>query len=62
MTANNFSNHLDGYISRIISGLKPSKPEVSSISHKKDVLGVFETMEWTIMNITPLLRRGEANV
>lgn len=62
MTANNFANHLDGYISRILSGLKPSKPEVRSISRRKDALGVFEKMEYATMKITPLFMRGEANV
>jgi hypothetical protein len=62
MTANNFANHLDGYSSRILSGLKPSKPEVRSISRRKDVFGAFETMERAIIRIAPLFMRGEANV
>jgi hypothetical protein len=61
MTANNFANHLDGYISRILSGLKPSKTEVKSFSCGKDTLGVFETMECAIIRIAPLFMRGEAN-
>jgi hypothetical protein len=62
MTANNFANHLDGYISRILSGLKPSKPGVCSISCRKDALGAFEAMECAIIRIAPLFMRGEANV
>jgi hypothetical protein len=61
MTANNFANHLDGYISRILSGLKPSKPELRSFSCRKDAFGSFETMECVIIRITPLFMRGEAN-
>jgi len=62
MTANNFANHLDGCISRILSGFKPSKPEMCSVSCRKDVFGAFETMEYAIMKIAPLFMRGEANV
>jgi hypothetical protein len=62
MTANNFANHLDGYISRILSGFKPSKPEMLSFSCRKDSFGTFEPKDLFIIRITPLLRRGEANV
>jgi hypothetical protein len=62
MTANNFANHLDGYISRILSGLKPSNPEICSFSRIKDISGSFEMMDQAITKIAPLFRRGEANV
>jgi tetrahydromethanopterin S-methyltransferase subunit B len=62
MTANNFAKHLDGYISRILSGLKPSKPELRSFSCRKDTFGVFETMKCAIIRISPLFMRDEANV
>ncbi|MCP1393226.1 MAG: hypothetical protein WCY97_05995 [Methanothrix sp.] len=62
MTANNFANHLDGYISRILSGFKPSKPEIGSFSRGKDISGSSKMIEQAITKIAPLFRRGEANV
>ncbi|UEC43547.1 MAG: hypothetical protein METHAR1v1_1500005 [Methanothrix sp.] len=62
MTANNFANHPDGHISRVLSGSGLPNPDLRSYSQKYSAFGAFNKMESSIMEITPLYRRGEANV
>jgi len=62
MTANNFANHLDGHISRVLSGSALANPDLRSYSHKDGAFGAVNTMESSIMEITPLYMRCEANV
>jgi hypothetical protein len=62
MTANKFANHLEGYISRVLSGLELSKPDLRSHSHVKADFGAFKMMESAIMEIKPLYRIGEGIV
>ncbi|HNR58744.1 MAG: hypothetical protein PHN90_06710 [Methanothrix sp.] len=62
MTAIDFANHLDGYVSRVLSGFKLYMQELSCLSQISDEFGALETMGPVISRITPLFRRGEANV
>jgi hypothetical protein len=62
MTANDFANHLDSYNSRVLPGFRPSKQVLSSLSQKIDEFGALDPMKPVISMITPLFRRGEANV
>jgi hypothetical protein len=62
MNANSFANHLEGYISRVLSGLELPKPDLRSHSQLKGAFRAFKMMESAIMEIKPLYRRGEGIV